>query len=119
MDAGYYVLLVLYVVLIALSGTGIWALVAVGRAARSTQRLADDLDADLVPLVQKANATLDTVNSEMVRVDGLVTQLEEVSDKVTSTTRAASEMVNAPVAAFMGLGGRARRFFSVLTGKRL
>jgi hypothetical protein len=55
----------------------------------------------------------------MARVDEIVAQLEEVSDRVTFTTRAASEMVNAPVAAVVGLGDRARRFFSVLLGRRL
>ncbi len=118
MDVRAALLVALYVVLIALSGTGIWALVVVSRAALSAQRLVEDLGVSLPPLVDKASATLDYFNAEMVRVDGLVTQLEEVSDRVTSTTRAASEIVGAPAAAVAGLGDRARRFFSVLVGKR-
>jgi hypothetical protein len=110
---------VLYVVLIALCATAIWALTVVVRAARSATRLVEDLDAKLPPLIDKAGTTLDEINVEMVRVDGLVTQLEEVSDRVTSTTRAASEIVGAPAAAVAGLGDRARRFFSILTGRRL
>ncbi len=112
-------LIALYATLTALAGVGIWALFVLVRTAEATRSLVRHLDAGLPPLIAKASATLDTVNVEMVRVDGLVTQLEEVSDKVTSTTRAASEIVGAPAAAVAGLSQRARRFFSVLTGRRL
>ncbi|HEX9093995.1 MAG TPA: hypothetical protein VF902_08430 [Coriobacteriia bacterium] len=119
MDVRAVLLVILYAVLIVLAGTGVWALVVVVGTARSTRRLADDLDARLVPLLDKASATVDAVNEELVRVDVIVTQLEEVSDKVSSTTRAASEMVNAPAAAVAGLSDRVRRFASVLFGRRL
>lgn len=118
MDARSVLQIVLYAVLIALSGTAIWALVVVVGTARSTRRLVEDLDEKLPPLIDKADGTLDSVNAEMARVDDIVTQLEEVSDRVSSTTRVASEIVNAPAAAVAGLGGGLRRFFSVLTGRR-
>ena len=119
MNAGSTLLLLLYAVLIALCGTAIWALVIVVRTARSAGKLADDLDAKLVPLIDKANVTLDALNMEIERVDGIVTQLEEVSDKVSSTTRAASDLVSVPAAAVAGLGERARRVASILLGRRL
>jgi len=118
-DARGVLQIVLYVVLIALSGTAIWALVVVIGTARSTRRLVDMLDYKLPGLIDHANGTLDSVDAEMARVDDIVAQLEEVSDKVTSTTRAASDIVNAPAAAVAGLGDGLRRFFSVLTGRRL
>ena len=110
---------VLYVALIALCGTAIWALVVLVRTARSTGRLVDDLDAQLLPLIEKASVTVDAVNMEIERVDGIVTQLEEVSDRVTSTTRVASELVSAPAAAVAGMGERARRIVSILFGRRV
>lgn len=119
MDAREVLQIVLFVVLIALCATGIWALTVVVRTARSTTRLVEDLDAKLPPLIDKASATLDSVNAEVARMDDLVAQIEEVSDKVSSTTRAASEIVGAPAAAVAGLGDRLRRFFSVMTGRRL
>lgn len=119
MDARTVLQMVLYVVLIALCGTAIWALVVVVGTARSTRVLVEDLEAKLPPLIDRANETLDSLNAEMVRVDDIVAQLEEVSDRVTSTTRAASEIVNAPAAAVAGIGDGLRRFFSVLTGRRL
>jgi predicted PurR-regulated permease PerM len=119
MDARQVLDIGVSVVLIVLCLTGVWALAMVALAARSATRLVEDLDAKLPPLIDKASTTLDEVNIEMARVDGLVTQLEEVSDRVTSTTRAASEIVGAPAAAVAGLGDRARRFFSILTGRPL
>jgi ABC-type transporter Mla subunit MlaD len=118
-DVGGILLIVLYAALIVLSATGVWALIVVVSTARSTRRLVEDLGERLPPLIEKAGATLDSLDAEMARVDEIVAQLEEVSDRVTFTTRAASEMVNAPVAAVVGLGDRARRFFSVLLGRRL
>jgi ABC-type transporter Mla subunit MlaD len=97
----------------------VWALAVLVSTARSTRRVVDDLGERMPPLIEKASATLDSLDAEMARVDEIVAQLEEVSDRVTSTTRAASDMVNAPVAAVVGLGDRARRFFSVLLGRRL
>ncbi len=109
----------LYVVLIGLSGTGIWAVVEIANAARSARVLTDDLDARVPPLLDKAGRTLDNVNTEIVKVDDIVTQIEEVSDRVGATTRTAQEIVGAPVAAVMGLGDRVRRVVSVLVGRRM
>jgi cell division FtsZ-interacting protein ZapD len=117
-DAGS-VLIVLYLALIALCGTAIWALFAVVRTARATTQLAEDLDARLLPLIDKASVTVDALNVELERVDGIVTQLEEVSDTVTSTTRAAQGLVNVPAIAMAGLGDRARRLASILFGRRV
>lgn len=111
--------IVLYVALIALCATAVWALVVLVGTARSTRRLVERLDDKLPPLIDRANETLDSVNAEMVRVDDIVSQLEQVSDRVSSTTRAASEIVGAPAAAVAGLGNGLRRFFSVLSGRRL
>lgn len=119
MDIRTVLVTVLYAALIVLAGTAIWALVIVVRAARSTQRLADHLDATLIPLIAKADLTVDALNSELERVDGIVTQLEEVSENVSSTTRVASEIVNAPMDAVVGIADRARRVLSILFGRRL
>ena len=117
MDARAVLQIVLYVALVALSGTAIWALVVIAGAAKSTRHLAETLDAKLPPLIDHANGTLESVDAEMVRVDDIVAQLEDVSDRVSSTTRVASEIVNAPVAAVAGLGDGLRKFFTVLTGR--
>jgi uncharacterized protein YoxC len=111
--------IVLDVVLIALCGVAAWGIVEIVGAARSMRRLAEDLNSLLPPLIDRVTTTLDSVNAELARVDGVVTQLEEVSDRVNSTTRAAQEMVEAPAAAVSGIAENIRAFFSVLTGRRL
>ena len=119
MEAGTVLQYALYAALIVLAGVAVWALTVLVKTARSTQRLVDDMDARLVPLIENADRTLDALNAELERVDGIVTQIEEMSEQVSSTTKTASDLVNAPMAAVAGLSDRARRFASILFGRRL
>jgi hypothetical protein len=119
MDLGAALRIAVYVALLGASAVVIWGVFQVVAAARSVQRLADDADALLPPLADKANVTLDNFNDELVRMDGVVAQLEEVSDRVNSTTRAAQGIVEAPAAAVSGLAEGVRTFLGVLTGRRL
>jgi len=114
MDIGSVLLIVLYIVLIALSGTAIWGLREIVASMRSVKVLSDELHATLPGLIERADGTLVAINSELVRVNGVVTQLEEVSDAVSNTTRAAQEIVEGPVAAVTGIAEGARRFFGAL-----
>ncbi len=102
------------IILVVLAG---WGVVEVIRVARSARRLAEELYSTVPPVVAHADATISAFNRELARMDGVVTQLEEVSDRVTSTTRAAQELVEAPAAAVSGLANGARRFFEVLFSK--
>jgi hypothetical protein len=102
------------IILVVLAG---WGAVEVVRAARSARKLAEELYSTVPPVVAHADATISAFNRELARMDGVVTQLEEVSDRVTSTTRAAQEIVEAPAAAVSGLANGARRFFEVLFSK--
>ena len=106
--------IVLYLALIVLAAFAVWGVREIVSTARSARRLADELHATLPGLIERADLTLTAVNSELVRVNGVVTQIEEVSDRVSSTTRAAQEMAEAPMAAVNGLAQGARRFLNVL-----
>jgi hypothetical protein len=117
MNAAAYLPAILYgvgIVVVLLAG---WGVVEVIWAARSARRLADELYSTVPDVVSHADATITAFNRELARMDGVVSQLEEVSDRVTSTTRAAQEIVEAPVAAVSGLANGARRFFEVLFSK--
>ena len=48
------------------------------------------------PLIDKADVTVDAMNAELLRVDGIVTTIEEVSDRVGETTRTVHAVTNAP-----------------------
>jgi uncharacterized protein YoxC len=114
MDVSSVLLIALYVALIAFALFAIWCVREVVATARSVRRLSDELNDTLPPLIERAGATLSSIDSEMARVNGVVSQIEEVSDRVTSTTRAAQGMVEAPLAAVSGLADGARRFLNVL-----
>lgn len=114
MDVKTVLLIALYAVLIVLAGYAIWGVRELVGTARSIRKLSDELHETLPPLIERASGTLSSVDSELTRINGVVTQIEEVSDRVTSTTRAAQEIVEAPAAAVSGIAEGARRFFSVL-----
>jgi methyl-accepting chemotaxis protein len=114
MDALTVLLAVLYLVLIVLAATAVWGLREMVGTARSVRRLSDELDKTLPPLIERASDTLGAVDLELGRINGVVSQIEEVSDRVSNTARSAQEMVGAPAAAVSGLAEGARRFMSVL-----
>jgi hypothetical protein len=119
MDARSVLQVVLYVLLIVVSGIGVWALIEVIAAARSTRRLTEQLNATLPSLIGRADGTLDAINAEIQKVDVVVSQFEEVSENVVATTRAASDIAGAPAAAVAGIADRARTFFGILLGRRV
>lgn len=114
MSAEAILRVVMYVLLIVLSGYAIWGVREVVSTARSMRRLSDEMSEKLPPLIERADATLISVNAEIVRVNGVVSQFEEVSNRVSHTARAAQEIAEAPVAAVSGIAEGARKFFSTL-----
>ena len=114
MDAQTLLLTALYAVLIALAGSAIWGVRELVGTARSVRALSDELHKTLPPLIERAGATLASVDTEITRVNGVVSQIEEVSDRVQATSRAAADLVEAPAAVVSGLAEGARRFLKVL-----
>jgi uncharacterized protein YoxC len=106
--------IVLYLALMVLAVFAVWGVREIVASARSVRRLSDELHESLPGLITRADATLGAVNHELVRVNGMVTQLEEVSDRVTNTTRAAQEIVEGPAAAVAGIAEGTRRFLRIL-----
>ncbi len=88
----------------------------------NVSELAKDVDSELIPLIQKAQITLDEVNSELERVDGIVTTFQEVSDKVQNSTviakGVAKKVVSTPVLGFAGAVGTARAVLGNIVGRR-
>lgn len=126
MDVEGVLRIALPVVLVVLAAVGVWGAIEVARAARSVRTLSDGVARTLPPVIEHAGATLeradvtlDALRDELARMNGVVTSLEEVSDRVKGTTRAVEEIVEAPAAAVSGMAQGVRSFFSVLTGRRL
>ncbi|HZL06601.1 MAG TPA: hypothetical protein VFE45_14510 [Coriobacteriia bacterium] len=108
MDTASVLGIVLSVLAIALVVFAIYVLVAVLRLARELHSAATDLRSRLVPLIEKADITLDLTNAELLRVDGIVTDIEHVSGAVSS----ASEVMRGPMNIVHTVGGRLARAFS-------
>ena len=102
-------LAVLLVAASALCGVAIWALIESVKTARSLRQLSVDLDARLVPLLDKADVTVDAMNAELLRIDQIVTSVEEVTERVNDTSRAVQEVANAPAEIVNDLADRVRR----------
>jgi uncharacterized protein Yka (UPF0111/DUF47 family) len=102
-------LAVLLVCAIALCGVAIWALTESVKTARSARQLADDLDSRLVPLLEKADVTVDAMNAELLRIDQIVTRVEEVTDRVSDTSRVVQQVANAPSEMVNDISDRVRR----------
>jgi hypothetical protein len=100
---------VLIVAAVALCGVAIWALLEGVKTARSLRTLSDNLDTRLVPLIEKADVTVDALNIELLRVDAIVTRFEEISDAVESTSRTVQGVANAPVEIVTDIADRVRR----------
>jgi hypothetical protein len=100
---------ILLIAAIALCVTGTWAFVRVAAAAQSAKALADDMSARLVPLAEKAEVTVDAMNAELLRVDMIVTQLEDATDRVAAASSAVHTVVNAPIGVVNDLSDRLRR----------
>ncbi len=100
--------IILIVLGIVLAGGGIYAIISFVTALRETQQTLAEIRERAIPLLEKADVTLDALNAELLRVDGIVTDIEEVSGAVSSAT----DVIRTPVEALAGLGGRIARSFS-------
>ncbi len=100
---------VLIVVAAALCAVAVWALTEGVKTARSVRALTDDLDAKVVPLLDKADVAVDAFNAELLRVDAIVTRFEEISDRVETTSRTVQDVANAPVEIVTDIADRVRR----------
>ncbi len=85
------------VALIAVAlGFAIWALREMGLAARSMRELSEDTHTRLVPLLEKADVTVDAINAELLRIDGIITTFEDSAERVSSASGTISGIVSAP-----------------------
>lgn len=100
---------VLLVLASALCAVGIWALLEGVKTARSARTLSDDLDVRVVPLLEKADVTIDALNAELLRVDSIVSRIEEITDRVESTSRTVQGVANAPGEIVTDIADRVRR----------
>jgi ABC-type transporter Mla subunit MlaD len=93
----------------ALCGVAIWALREVVETARSVRLLSEDTRERLVPLLDKTDVTVDAVNAELWRIDGVITRFEEASERVGKASNAINDIVNAPADIVTDVADKVRR----------
>jgi len=109
MDTATVLLMVLLAAAIALCAVAVWGVLEVVKTARSVRILVDDLDARVIPFIEKADVTLDAINIEFLRIDEIVTRVEEVSDRVSNTSRTVQEVAKAPMEIVSDIVQRVRK----------
>lgn len=91
------ILAVIAVTFVALAAYMVVTLREFRRTLASIERLSNRLDAQVVPLASKANRALDEINEELVRVEGIVRNVEDVSSKVGATAEVARHALSSPL----------------------
>ncbi len=84
----------------------IYALVRLGGTLRSAEKLMTDVDTEVVPLLKQATETLDGVNTELDKVDVVMSSVVDATEKVDQTTRLVESAITVPAkkAAAFGAG---------------
>lgn len=59
-----------------------------------------------VPIIKKTDITMDAVNAELMRIDGIISSFEETSERVSSVGETITGIVNAPTEIAAGLADR-------------
>lgn len=97
MDAVQILLTVVLVAAAALIGVAIWALRDAVATSRSVRETSEEVRDRLIPLLDKVDVTVDAVNVELLRIDGIITQFENTSSRVSHASSTINDIVNAPV----------------------
>lgn len=93
MDAGSTLDTVLTVITIVLALAALYAVWVLVRSVTRLLAAVEDVRSRLVPLLDKADVTLDAVNAELLRIDVIVSQAEGVGEAVST----ASDFIRSPV----------------------
>lgn len=97
-------LIILIVAAIAVCAMLLWGIWVGIRMMQELQSTVIEVRGRLLPLMDKAEMTLDSINGELERIDSVVTRFESVTDRVTSTTNAVQEVVSAPMEVLTSVG---------------
>jgi len=98
----------LTILAIVLAGAGIYAVAVFVRTLRQFQETMTEVRGTAVPLLEKVDVTVDALNAEILRVDGIMTDIEGVSGAVSSAT----DIIRTPVGLVTEIGSRLAHAFT-------
>ncbi|MBI4744125.1 MAG: DUF948 domain-containing protein [Actinobacteria bacterium] len=90
---GSIVLMILFIIAV---------LVQVVRLLNSVNNFVKDTHKEVVPSLNKLQTTIDEINSELARVDTIVQSVQDVTEKVSTTTKVAQEALSSPLIKLAG-----------------
>lgn len=94
---------------LATLGVFVWALLELVKTARSVHALSEETRDRLMPLLEKADVTIDATNAELLRIDAAITRFEDVSVRVSAASGTLTDIVQHPAEVVSGVADRVRR----------
>jgi uncharacterized protein YoxC len=71
----------------------------------------DEVRVETIPLMTRFQTTMDHVNTELDRVDGILTAVEGMSQKANSATKVVQEAVTSPIVKLIGISAGAGKAY--------
>jgi len=93
----------------ATCGVVAWALRDFVATSRSVRLTSEELRTRVVPMLEKADITVDAVNVELLRIDAIITRFEDTTSRVSNASATISDIVNAPADIVTEAATRVRR----------
>lgn len=90
--------------LIALAG--VFALVQLGRLFGTARKQVDEAGNRVQPIIEKADTSVDALNAEILRVDGILSDVERITNAAANTTQSVEKVANAPLEIAQSLSER-------------
>jgi uncharacterized protein YoxC len=104
--------------LIATGAALTYVLLRAGGVLERINLMLDGVNQELVPMLSKANTSLDHVNGELEKVGQITDSAVDATEKVDQTVRAVSDLISKPVAAVAGFSAGVRHGVDSLFTKR-
>ncbi len=108
MQVLYFILWVIVVAAIS------YALFQLGRLFNETRKEITNISRELVPLIHKLNESVDQVNKELERVDTVVAQVEELSEKVNTGVEVLKSVISSPLIKLASISAGVKKAIEVL-----
>lgn len=95
-----------------------WLLYQLVRTMGIMNHFLDDVRGETMPLLSRFQTTMDHVNTELDRVDGILTAVESMSEKANKATKVVQEVVTSPLVKAIGIGAGAGKAYSKWKSKK-
>jgi uncharacterized protein YoxC len=88
-----------------------WVLYKLVQMLGITNKFLDEVRVETIPLMTRLQTTMDHVNTELDRVDGILTAVEGMTQKANAATKVVQEVVTSPLVKLLGIGAGAGKAY--------